>query len=97
MLGVFSSVLARYYPRAGGLAGRCLPLLPFPLHPSASQLGQTFSSASRDKTPFAAESIPLRTGRPRLVVLGTGWAAARLLRDIDPKLYDLTVSRMATP
>jgi hypothetical protein len=37
-------------------------------------------------------SIPLRTGRPRLVVLGTGWAAARLARDIDPKQYDLTVS-----
>jgi len=47
-----------------------------------------------DKTPFNAESIPLRTGRPRLVVLGTGWAAARLLRDIDPKSYDLTVISM---
>lgn len=39
----------------------------------------------------AAGSIPLRTGRPRLVVLGTGWAAARLARDIDPRLYDITV------
>eukprot|EP00775_Hariotina_reticulata_P010169 gene10167-10329_t len=37
------------------------------------------------------ETLPLDTGRPRLVVLGTGWAAARLCRDIDPHLYDLTV------
>lgn len=35
--------------------------------------------------------MPLKTGRPRLVVLGTGWAGARLLKDIDPKLYDITV------
>jgi NADH:ubiquinone reductase (non-electrogenic) len=41
---------------------------------------------------FLSDTIPLRTGRPRLVVLGTGWAAARLVRDIDPKLYDITVS-----
>lgn len=35
--------------------------------------------------------LPLRTGRPRLVVLGTGWGGARLTRDIDPKKYDITV------
>lgn len=35
--------------------------------------------------------IPLTTGRPRLVILGSGWAAARLLRDINPDLYDFTV------
>ena len=39
----------------------------------------------------AAESMPLSTGRPRLLVCGTGWAAARLVHDIDPKLYDITV------
>ena len=44
-----------------------------------------------ERTVYEAQSIPLRTGRPRLVVLGTGWAAARLVRDVDPKLYDLTV------
>jgi len=37
------------------------------------------------------EQLPLQTGRPRLVVIGTGWGGARLLHDIDPKLYDLTV------
>ncbi|WIA34774.1 hypothetical protein OEZ86_013079 [Tetradesmus obliquus] len=40
---------------------------------------------------YTPESLPLDTGRQRLVVLGTGWAAARLLRDIDPRLYDITV------
>ncbi|GAX77754.1 hypothetical protein CEUSTIGMA_g5197.t1 [Chlamydomonas eustigma] len=41
---------------------------------------------------FSAESFPaVQSGRPRLVVLGTGWAAARLLKDVDPKKYDLTV------
>eukprot|EP00208_Stichococcus_sp_RCC1054_P000285 CAMPEP_0206135826 /NCGR_PEP_ID=MMETSP1473-20131121/1091_1 /ASSEMBLY_ACC=CAM_ASM_001109 /TAXON_ID=1461547 /ORGANISM="Stichococcus sp, Strain RCC1054" /LENGTH=532 /DNA_ID=CAMNT_0053527941 /DNA_START=118 /DNA_END=1716 /DNA_ORIENTATION=- len=35
--------------------------------------------------------LPLSTDRPRLVILGTGWAAARVAMDIDPKLYDLTV------
>ncbi|GBF90543.1 internal alternative NAD(P)H-ubiquinone oxidoreductase, mitochondrial-like [Raphidocelis subcapitata] len=44
-----------------------------------------------EKTVYEANSIPLRTGRQRLLILGTGWAAARLARDIDPKLYDLTV------
>ncbi|KAL6749899.1 pyridine nucleotide-disulfide oxidoreductase-domain-containing protein [Haematococcus lacustris] len=37
------------------------------------------------------DSIPMKTGRPRLVVLGTGWGGARLLHDIKPQLYDLTV------
>lgn len=44
-----------------------------------------------DSTSFAPSTLPLDTGRPRLLILGTGWAAARLLRDIDPKLYDVTV------
>lgn len=54
-------------------------------------LFQSFRTAHTDKTVYAPESLPLDTGRPRLVVLGTGWAAARLCRDIDPKLYDITV------
>lgn len=35
--------------------------------------------------------LPLRTGRPRLVILGTGWGGARLTRDIDPRKFDITV------
>ena len=30
-------------------------------------------------------------GRPRLVILGSGWGAARLTKDVDCKLYDITV------
>lgn len=41
--------------------------------------------------PRQAHELPLETGRARLVVLGTGWAAARLIRDINPKLFDFTV------
>jgi hypothetical protein len=44
-----------------------------------------------------SDTVPLRTGRPRLVLLGTGWAAARLIRDVDPKLFDLTVGAKALP
>jgi NADH:ubiquinone reductase (non-electrogenic) len=39
----------------------------------------------------ASNQLPLRTGRQRLCVLGSGWAAARLLHDIDISLWDLTV------
>ncbi|KAG1655670.1 hypothetical protein FOA52_011798 [Chlamydomonas sp. UWO 241] len=59
---------------------------------SAASASASASAAAVDPSEERhAESIPLRTGRPRLVILGTGWAAARLLRDIDPKLYDLSV------
>ena len=73
--------MRQWLPALRGLARAC---------PSAStpQL-RPYSNAAGVK--IASDTIPLRTGRPRLVVLGTGWAAARLLRDIDPKLYDLTV------
>lgn len=53
---------------------------------------QTLRTAHTDRTMYTPESLPLDTGRQRLVVLGTGWAAARLLRDIDPHYYDITVS-----
>ncbi|KAL6769474.1 NDA1 [Auxenochlorella protothecoides x Auxenochlorella symbiontica] len=36
-------------------------------------------------------TLPLSTGRPRLVILGTGWGGARLARDIDPKKFDITI------
>ena len=38
-----------------------------------------------------AEELPLTTERERVIVLGTGWAAARLVTDLNPKLYDFTV------
>ncbi|KAL3148596.1 hypothetical protein ABBQ38_014024 [Trebouxia sp. C0009 RCD-2024] len=39
----------------------------------------------------AFSSIPLSTGKQHLVILGTGWAAARLFRDIDCNYFDITV------
>ncbi|ANB14773.1 NADH-ubiquinone reductase (H(+)-translocating) NDE1 [Sugiyamaella lignohabitans] len=30
-------------------------------------------------------------GKPRLVVLGTGWGSVALLKEIDPDLYDITI------
>lgn len=41
--------------------------------------------------PRLADEMPLNTGRGRLVVLGTGWAASRLIRDLNPNLFDFTV------
>lgn len=35
--------------------------------------------------------IPLDTGRKRVVALGTGWGCSRLARDLNTRLYDLTV------
>ena len=37
------------------------------------------------------QSLLSQQGRQRLVILGSGWAAGRLLRDIDSHLYDYTV------
>jgi hypothetical protein len=44
-------------------------------------------SVSRIATP----TLPLNNGRQRVVVLGTGWGAARLLSDLNTKLYNITV------
>lgn len=38
---------------------------------------------------FAA--MPLSTEKERVVILGTGWAAARLTMDLDCKQFDITV------
>jgi hypothetical protein len=59
---------------------------------SFSTSSRTLAQAHGERVLYTPETLPLQTGRPRLVVLGTGWAAARLCRDIDPKLYDITVS-----
>jgi hypothetical protein len=61
--------------------------------PAAAYRSQFVRAAHADRTVYSPETLPLDTGRPRLVVLGTGWAAARLCRDIDPHLYDLTVQQ----
>ena len=65
--------------------------------PGGSSVSQINPSWQQQQTrgektaPRQARELPLETGRARLVVLGTGWAAARLIRDINPKLFDFTV------
>ena len=49
------------------------------------------SPAASVRAAASTPLLPLSTGRPRLVVVGTGWGAASLLRHINPALYDLTV------
>lgn len=37
-------------------------------------------------------SVPLSTQKERVVILGTGWAAARLTKDINCNYHDITVA-----
>ncbi|GFH15422.1 pyr_redox_2 domain-containing protein, partial [Haematococcus lacustris] len=46
---------------------------------------------ANSSTQQPAPKTCLLPGLDRLVVLGTGWGGARLLHDIKPQLYDLTV------
>ncbi len=45
----------------------------------------TGGSNSAFRAVEAQSPLPLRTGRDRLVILGTGWAGARLVKDIGKK------------
>jgi NADH:ubiquinone reductase (non-electrogenic) len=72
----------RLWRRPLALLLRPPPPQTLPLPPPTTTTTRTFS---------AAAAVPLTTNRPRLVVVGTGWGAASLLRHINPKLYDLTV------
>jgi NADH:ubiquinone reductase (non-electrogenic) len=68
---------------------------PARLHPASS--AADFSDAeTREHEPVAAPPRkmpslgPTRPGeKPRVVVLGTGWAACRLLKDVDTRAYDV--------
>jgi hypothetical protein len=57
----------------------------------AESLQRHFHAGGSAAGSWAQSSIPLSTGRPRLVLLGTGWGAARLAHDIDTAKYDLTI------
>ncbi len=59
------------------------------------QQGGFIQSASSMHAIRGITQMPLSTGNPRVVVLGTGWAAARLAHDLDTRKYDLTVSPSA--
>ncbi|KMZ75479.1 NADH dehydrogenase [Zostera marina] len=61
-------------------------------------LTRRFSTVKPQSNPFPPPNIsalpwlgPTRKGveKPRVVVLGTGWAACRLMKDIDTKIYDV--------
>ena len=57
---------------------------PPPVAPSAAAACRPFHSSAGERafrTAGAQSTLPLRTGRPRLVVLGTGWGAARLVSE----------------
>lgn len=57
----------------------------------AGSLPPGLASAFRAPGEPSAATLPLTTGRERLVILGAGWGAARLMKDIDAKKYDITV------
>jgi hypothetical protein len=52
---------------------------------------------AQDAAPTAARSLrqfssSLRRDKPRLVVLGSGWGAYEVMRKVDKRRYDVTVS-----
>ncbi|KAK6138154.1 hypothetical protein DH2020_028090 [Rehmannia glutinosa] len=55
--------------------------------PSIAQLLQHFSSAARSTDPGLGPTKG--DEKPRVVVLGSGWAGCRLIKDIDTKAYDI--------
>lgn len=55
--------------------------------PSLTQLLRHFSADAQSNHPG---SRPTKGDeKPRVVVLGTGWAGCRLMKDIDTKIYDV--------
>ncbi|GER33225.1 internal alternative NAD(P)H-ubiquinoneoxidoreductase A1 [Striga asiatica] len=56
--------------------------------PSIAQLLQHFSAAAQsNREPGLGPTK--RDEKPRVVVLGSGWAGCRLIKDIDTKIYDI--------
>ncbi len=54
----------------------------------------TRQSALRGNQIRSYASVPLSTEKERVVILGTGWAAARLTKDINCNYHDITVALM---
>uniref|UniRef100_A0A0E0LM99 NADH:ubiquinone reductase (non-electrogenic) n=1 Tax=Oryza punctata TaxID=4537 RepID=A0A0E0LM99_ORYPU len=63
------------------------------LHPAAEAAARVVecSDAADEKAAAAVPDLgPTRPGeKPRVVVLGTGWAACRFLKDVDTRAYDV--------
>ncbi|KAJ9514051.1 hypothetical protein QJQ45_021142 [Haematococcus lacustris] len=68
-----------------------IPPLPAHCISMSIVLGAGTRRDANSSTQQAAPKTRLLPGLARLVVLGTGWGGARLLHDIKPQLYDLTV------
>lgn len=69
------------------------PLSTTPTLYSLKHLSTAASNQRRDPQPTPIQYSGLEPTRPdekpRVVVLGTGWAGCRLMKDIDTKLYDV--------
>ncbi|GAB2234942.1 hypothetical protein Drorol1_Dr00004215 [Drosera rotundifolia] len=74
---------------ASSLLRSLLKPAPF-THLRAPPLSHLFSTTTTTPSPPPAHMGPTtESNKPRLVVLGTGWAGSRLLKDIDTKSYDV--------
>ncbi|KAG2422820.1 hypothetical protein HXX76_015764 [Chlamydomonas incerta] len=91
LLASVVSACMRRSSGAGAAFSSCYGAVKRPLNGAAvSQQLRGFATQTGKKT-ASSDQLPLKTGRQRLVVLGSGWAAARLLHDVDTSLWDLTV------
>ncbi|PUZ72499.1 hypothetical protein GQ55_2G399000 [Panicum hallii var. hallii] len=80
-------------------SSRGIGTTPERLHPASSAAVAAELSDAEAREPEAAAAPPPRrmpslgptkpAEKPRLVVLGTGWAACRLLKDVDTSTYDV--------
>ncbi|KAK9843007.1 hypothetical protein WJX74_005543 [Apatococcus lobatus] len=60
-----------------------------PCNTAGSSLARSFTGGAAVSA--RASPLPTPTGRPRLVILGSGWGGARLVKDIDLNQYDVTI------
>lgn len=57
--------------------------------PSLSLISQHFGSAAAAPSRQAGLGPTKPDEKPRVVVLGSGWAGCRLMKEIDTKIYDV--------
>jgi len=62
---------------------------PFSISSQTPQIYSSFSLFSTRVTQYAGLLPTKPAEKPRVVVLGSGWAGCRLIKDIDTKIYDV--------
>uniref|UniRef100_A0A7C8YLG8 NADH:ubiquinone reductase (non-electrogenic) n=1 Tax=Opuntia streptacantha TaxID=393608 RepID=A0A7C8YLG8_OPUST len=62
---------------------------PFSISSQIPQIYSSFSLFSTRVTQYAGLLPTKPAEKPRVVVLGSGWAGCRLIKDIDTKIYDV--------